>query len=225
MVYTHHQKKRAVVDYSKINLENYNINMVGIILEKMPLIVKRLFTYCLFPPTLVYNVICWYLFPQHAWYNRINPKLIVGALPFYTTVPELYEAGVGGVVNCCDEYAGPILTYEKYGIQQLHLPVIDYTSPTDSQIDRCVDFCEKINETGKSVYIHCKAGKGRSVTFAICYIMKAYNVSAQEALRMVIRERPQVSKYIWRRECVIKFAERNNLAIREKQLIYEGGST
>ena len=64
--------------------------------------------------------------------------------------------GVGGVVNSCDEYGGPVSTYEKYGIQQLYLPVIDYTSPSESQIDRCVDFCEKIVKTGKSVLIHCK---------------------------------------------------------------------
>lgn len=60
------------------------------------------------------------------------------------------------MVNSCDEYGGPVSTYEKYGIQQLYLPVIDYTSPSDSQIDRCVDFCEKIAKTGKSVLIHCK---------------------------------------------------------------------
>lgn len=59
------------------------------------------------------------------------------------------------------------------------------------------------------------AGKGRSVTFAVCYLMKAHQVSAQEALRMIIRHRPQVCKYVWNRECVAKFASKHNLQIRE----------
>jgi len=205
------------VDVRKIDLDQHKVHPFGAALEHTPLFFKRIVTYSLFPPTLFLNLLCWYILPseQHSWYNRIDKTLIVGAMPFYTTVPELYDAGVRGVVNTCDEYGGPVKTYEKYGIHQLYLPVIDYTSPTDFQIDRCVDFCEKISSTGKSIYIHCKAGKGRSVTFAVCYLMKAYGISAQEALRMILKERPQVSKHVWARDCVASFAQRNNLKIRD----------
>ena len=34
-------------------------------------------------------------------------------------VPLLYNQGVRGVVNTCDEYAGPVQTYARYGIEQL----------------------------------------------------------------------------------------------------------
>jgi atypical dual specificity phosphatase len=82
----------------------------------------------------------------------------------------VYPVGVRGVVNTCDEYGGPVRTYEKFGIQQLYLPVIDYTSPTDSQIDRCVDFCEKMASTGKTVYIHCKGAWFLSIIVFVSYL-------------------------------------------------------
>jgi len=221
LLYLRFYPKKSV-DHRRIDLEAYNIHAFGATLEKLPLWLKKVITYALFPPTLLFNLICYYVCPSgHDWYNRIDESTIVGAMPFYTTVPELYELGVRGVVNTCDEYSGPTKAYEKLGIVQLHLPVIDYTSPTDSQIDRCVEFCLAIRQTGKSIYIHCKAGKGRSVTFAVCVLMKFHKISAQEALRMIIKERCQVSKYVWRRDCVVRFGDRNNLPLREKKELSE----
>jgi len=90
----------------------------------------------------------------------------------------------------------------------LYLPIIDFTSPSIEEIEKAIEFIEKFRERDQTVYLHCKAGKGRSTTIALCYMMKSRRISAQEALLKIIKKRPQVSKYLWRRPNVIKFAEK-----------------
>lgn len=111
---------------------------------------------------------------------------------------ELHALGVRGVVNTCDEYAGPVRTYRAHGIEQLHIPVVDYTSPSVTQIEQAVRFIEEHAARGDKVYVHCKgacylrppaslthiAGKGRSTTVVVCYLMKAHKLTAQQALRV-----------------------------------------
>jgi len=196
-----------------IDLNKYAISKFGQLLEKTPDSVKWTVTRIMFFPSLLYNIFNYYTLPtgMHDWYNRIDKYLILGALPWHSTIPLLYKEGVRGVVNTCEEYEGPTSTYNQYSIKQLHIGITDFTSPTSQQIDQAIAFIEKYVDRGESVYLHCKAGKGRSTTIAVCYLMKAHNISAQQALKMIIQCRPQVSKYVWRRPCVIEFARRHNI--------------
>jgi len=198
---------------SEIDLNKYQLSMIGVLLQDAPVIVKWLIIRILFYPSLAYNLFNHYTLPEgtHDWWNYIDKHVILGALPFHSTVTMLYKEGVRGVVNTCEEYSGPIKVYDRYNIKQLHVPVFDYTAPTEHQIDQAIAFIEKCIERNEKVYIHCKAGKGRSTTFAVCYLMKAHGITSQQALRIIIQNRPQVSKYIWRRACVIDFAKRHGL--------------
>jgi len=198
---------------SAIDMNKYEIHRFGKYLEQSPFWLKWTLTRIIFFPSLFWNIFNYYTLPagMHDWYNRIDKYLILGALPWYQTVPALYKEGVRGVINTCEEYAGPLSTYDQYGIKQLYIPVTDFTSPTAEQIEQAVSFIEKFANRGESVFLHCKAGKGRSTTVAICYLMKAHNITAQQALRIIIQCRPQVSKYVWRRPCVIEFARRHNI--------------
>ena len=45
---------------------------------------------------------------------------------------------------------------------------------------------------GKTVYVHCKAGKGRSASVVMCYLCQKHNVSPEEAFKMLKEKRPQI---------------------------------
>lgn len=55
-------------------------------------------------------------------------------------------------MNTCEEYAGPVELYKKYGIEQLHLPTIDYTPPSMAAIHSAMEFMSRHVAAGHKVY-------------------------------------------------------------------------
>jgi len=56
------------------------------------------------------------------------------------------------VINTCEEFSGPQLTYSKHGITQLRLPCIDYCPPTLEQVEAAMKFIAEFVNRGESVY-------------------------------------------------------------------------
>lgn len=73
----------------------------------------------------------------------------------------------------------PIYAHSK--VDYIQLPVVDFTAPSLAQIVEGVAFIEKAKKENKTVYLHCKAGRGRSMVVAICWIIYSRNISADEA--------------------------------------------
>jgi hypothetical protein len=138
-------------------------------------------------------------------------------------VPLLYNQGVRGVVNTCDEYAGPVQTYARYGIEQLRYRLLLFLlsavcvcgGACAVAADRVVPLqrpdCGLLpanpggREGGPALHpqahqqrrqrlwyippphfeasprpadgtsprtVHCKAGRGRSTTIVLCYLIE-----------------------------------------------------
>ena len=50
---------------------------------------------------------------------------------------------------------------------------MDYDSaPTVDEIEKAVAFIKTFREKQQSVYVHCKAGRGRSAFLVVCYLVK-----------------------------------------------------
>ena len=63
--------------------------------------------------------------------------------------------------------------WAEWGVAQLQLATIDYNNaPSQEMLWKGVEFIEKMNGSESSVYVHCKAGRGRSTTLVACYLMK-----------------------------------------------------
>ena len=64
------------------------------------------------------------------------------------------------------------------GVQVLHLPTLDFTgTPSQKHIHQAVKFIIDARTGKESVYIHCKAGRTRSVTVTACYLIYVSTVS------------------------------------------------
>lgn len=160
-----------------------------------------------FYPTLAWNMILGRWLKVRNWWDRIDTHVVLGALPFARDVPIMASEGVGAVVNTCEEYAGPVEQYQEYDIQQMRMPTIDFTHPSFEDVCRAVEFIEKNVDDGKSVYIHCKAGRARSATVVICWLMKAKQISSEEAQRWLIEKRPHVNPHLTSRPVVQQFEQ------------------
>lgn len=73
---------------------------------------------------------------------------------------------------------------EDAGFLDLHEPVIDFTAPTQRQIDRIIRFI--LDALGKSlpVAVTCGAGKGRTGTILACYLVSKCS-TAEDAISKV----------------------------------------
>ncbi len=131
----------------------------------------RLFAGSMLYPTLGWNYLLARVFRMRHWWDFIDPLVIIGARPFRHDVAHLRKIGVQAVVNTCEEYWGPVTEYMKHGIEQLHLPITDFTHPELSDVRKGVDFIQKHVDQTHVVYIHCKAGRARSATVALCWLV------------------------------------------------------
>ena len=75
------------------------------------------------------------------------------------------------------------------GIAQVHLPVIDFTAPTLSQLDDFVTTTANELMSGGRVVVHCAAGQGRTGTFLAAWFV-ASGATSQEAIDHVRELRP-----------------------------------
>ena len=169
---------------------------------------RRLYAQSVFYPTLCWNYLLGRTLNVRNWWDPIDPHVIVGAYPFASMVDEMYSDGVRAVVNTCEEYEGPVEQYSKHGIEQLRIPTTDFTHPKIDDVDRAVEFTEQHASKGNTVYIHCKAGRARSATVAICWLMKYRNLSMQEAQQALLDARPHVNAHLTQRPVVRQFAEK-----------------
>mmetsp|Transcript_7099 Transcript_7099/g.15293 ORF Transcript_7099/g.15293 Transcript_7099/m.15293 type:complete len:255 (-) Transcript_7099:43-807(-) len=167
----------------------------------------------LFWPTLFYNRY------RHAgkggktrWYDEVADGLILGAWPDASVARELAkQEGVTGVVNMVAESRGPQAVYSEFGIEELWVPIVDFTSPSVQDLELAVKWIQEHTQDGKRVYVHCKAGKGRSASVALAYLVATQGLTADEAQALLLKRRPQVLRSLSVRPEVMEFCRRRSL--------------
>ncbi|KAG0021271.1 hypothetical protein BGZ80_002740 [Entomortierella chlamydospora] len=117
------------------------------------------------------------------------------------------------VVNLCAEFSGHIETMQELGLVQCWIPTRDFQTPSLESIWTGVRFISKcearwqgLDESKRgSLYIHCKAGRGRSATVALCWLLFAYKLIPEQAQLVLLKARAQVDKDIYLHSEVVSF--------------------
>eukprot|EP01036_Dinobryon_divergens_P026304 gene26304-34931_t len=110
-------------------------------------------------------------------YSEINETLSMGSLPIsQSDVRCLREKGVRVVVNLCRESTGPVEEYAKENITQIRLRTPDLCEPSYADVVRGISYARGClqsqgSSSGGRVFVHCKAGRGRSALFALCFLL------------------------------------------------------
>lgn len=137
------------------------------------------------------------------WVNRIDETVVLGGAPFgFLDYPRKLkeEYGVGAVVNMCQEWRGPTRQYKKLGIEELYLPTTDHFEPSLEDLISALSFIKRQEAKGKSVYVHCRAGHGRSGAVAFAWLLlKGYPKSTDdtEKLNAELRKLRKVRPKLW----------------------------
>ncbi|KAI9087062.1 hypothetical protein K1719_017885 [Acacia pycnantha] len=149
----------------------------------------------LFYPTLFYNVLRNRFQAEFRWWDKVDEFILLGAVPFPIDVPRLKELGVCGVITLNESYETlvPTTLYHAYGIDNLVIPTRDYCfAPSLHDICCAVDFLHENALSGRSTYVHCKAGRGRSTTIVICYLVHYKMMTPDAAYDYLKSIRPRV---------------------------------
>ena len=149
-------------------------------------------------PSLWFSRTMWLLGRWH-WWDQVEDGLLFGAVPSRREVRQLAAMGVGAVVNLCEEFDGHTRELPSLNVVQLDLPTLDYHCPTERHLIRGIAFIIEHRSAATPVYVHCKAGRGRSATMVLCYLMAAHGIDAQEAYARVKASRPHVTRGLYDR--------------------------
>ncbi|KAI7897947.1 protein-tyrosine phosphatase-like protein [Cokeromyces recurvatus] len=130
------------------------------------------------------------------WYNRIDELVILGALPTSTFIKRLHQQErVGTIVNLCIEFPGHEKLYDELNMKQIRLETNDFKVPSLETIHKGIDEIMSIKNEQQipfnSIYLHCKAGRGRSAAIAFCYLLRTYNLNLFECQKVLMEKRIQ----------------------------------
>lgn len=127
-------------------------------------------------------------------YSKVTDKIIVGSdlclgRNCKSHEKEFGKLNVSVEINVAAER---VETPPKDVISYTHLPVVDGYAPTKEQFDVGTSIINEAVKDGRTVYVHCKNGHGRSPTLVAAYLMRFNNFDAGEAIDKIMKRRPEI---------------------------------
>lgn len=145
-----------------------------------------------------------------SWYSKLDDNIILGAMPLKNRnhINELIQlAGKDklAILSILEEwemkeqtpFTNPATAedWKNNHISQSTIEAEDYIPLTLDQIKKAVEFIKTQVAKGKKVYVHCKAGRGRSAIAVACYYMQKNHWTPEEAIRFIEEKRPNVTLF------------------------------
>jgi protein-tyrosine phosphatase len=119
--------------------------------------------------------------------SEIFPHLYLGSIGAAMSKKNLQEQGITHILTVADNITPRFPDLFVYKC----ISLLD-TSESDllTILPECFEFVDQACAQGGKVLLHCFAGKSRSASVAIAYVMKSTFVSLLDAFRLVREKRP-----------------------------------
>ena len=124
------------------------------------------------------------------WLDR---RIAAGRNPLSARdVATLRAAGITHVLDLREESewaaprfgAGAVAAMERFGIARQHLPIVDTSAPSASDLDAAVAWIERaLAQPDAKIFLHCRAGMERTAAIAIAFWVAREGISYDAAFR------------------------------------------
>ncbi len=139
-------------------------------------------------------------YPDYIWW--VTPDKLAGMpRPPLEDLPQIYQAGLRGLVSVMDEPSG-IKEYQEAGLSALWVPIIGGKAPTVAQVKEFIAFATPIIAQNHPVAVHCTSGNRRTGTLLAAYLV-AQGETPEQAIKHIQEVRPTAEL----REAQIQFLQ------------------
>ncbi|TPX38417.1 hypothetical protein SeLEV6574_g07796 [Synchytrium endobioticum] len=129
--------------------------------------------------------------------NWIDNHVVLGALPSESHLPMLLnQFKVTTIINLCAETKGIASACEQHQVHHIHLPCIDFQVPSPETLELGVSELTAVANSNKVALAHCKAGRGRSASLVMCYLVATYQMDLMDAQKYLLSKRRQVDSHL-----------------------------
>lgn len=132
--------------------------------------------------------------------NWVVPDVLAaGSMPYVPDVLRTYrQHGISAVVTLTSSclFSLPTLSrdlFDELEMDYLHSPIVDQEAPEREHVHAVLDFIDRVNQRGEGVFVHCRAGNGRTGTILHSYFLRR-GLSLDAAKEEVKQRRFQSTK-------------------------------
>jgi protein-tyrosine phosphatase len=122
------------------------------------------------------------IFLSSSWWNKMDDNIFLGALPLHNSnhLEILKQENIGAVLSVVEDfelngtiYFKPISKndWSENNINHLHVQIEDSHGIRVDDMLKCIEFITENIKDNRRIYIHCKAGRGRSASVVLCYFL------------------------------------------------------
>lgn len=153
---------------------------------------------------------------QAEWYSEIVPGLWLGGLPLNEKhhLTELCQMGINTIISLTESFEKqrgwawtPVddSQWLTNGVQVTNVEAVDFEPLTEDNLAAAVTALREAMRRERRVYVHCKAGRGRSASVVIAYMMLEHGLSFAKAHDHVRLRRPSINVNAYQRAAVIEY--------------------
>ncbi|BDX01443.1 diacylglycerol kinase catalytic subunit [Marinomonas pontica] len=145
--------------------------------------------------------------------QKIDDGLFLARRLFPSDIHEIKSENISAVLDVTAEFSSLNWVSYQADVDYLNIPILDHSVPSDTQIQRALNWIHTHRKTGRSVVIHCALGRGRSAFMMAAYLLSQNPKSTPREVMEKIREIRQTVRLNERQFRYLKRALENKLLV------------